>query len=175
MASLSRRPLRVGPAATASHPGDAVVDLSPVDAPAVELFGEGRWSLRDATGRDHTALLGEVLTTKSGRLVEVVVAGWRFELAVDDAARASLVERAQRTDNAQQRGGPLEVRAIIPGRIMAISVAVGDAVGTGQQLLVVEAMKMQNEVRAPRAGTVERIAPAIGDTVDLGDLLIVIG
>ncbi len=165
----------MGPAAAASHPGDAVVDLSPDDALTVEPFGEGRWSLHDATGRDHRALLGKVLAGQTGRIVEVVVAGWRFELAVDDAARAGLVERAQRTDNAQQGGGPLEVRAIIPGRIMEISVAVGDAVAAGQQLLVVEAMKMQNELRAPRAGTVERIVPGIGDTIDLGDLLVVIG
>jgi hypothetical protein len=50
----------------------------------------------------------------------------------------------------------------------------GDAVEGGQPLLVIEAMKMQNEVRAPRAGTVGRVAAAEGRPVELGDLLLVL-
>jgi biotin carboxyl carrier protein len=57
---------------------------------------------------------------------------------------------------------------------VAISVAAGDAVEAGQQILVVEAMKMQNELRAPREGAVERIGVAVGDTIEVGDLLVVI-
>jgi biotin carboxyl carrier protein len=55
-----------------------------------------------------------------------------------------------------------------------VSVAVGDSVQAGQELLVVEAMKMQNELRAPRAGIVERLAVAAGQTIELGDLLAVL-
>ncbi len=44
----------------------------------------------------------------------------------------------------------------------------------GQQLLVLEAMKMQNELRASRDGTVDRVAIAVGETVEVGDLLLVI-
>jgi biotin carboxyl carrier protein len=51
---------------------------------------------------------------------------------------------------------------------------VGDVVEAGRSLLVVEAMKMQNELRAPRAGTVERIAVGEGETIDNGDLLVVL-
>jgi biotin carboxyl carrier protein len=50
----------------------------------------------------------------------------------------------------------------------------GDPVGAGQQVLVLEAMKMQNELRAPRAGSVERVAVAVGENVEVGDLLMVI-
>jgi glutaconyl-CoA decarboxylase len=71
-------------------------------------------------------------------------------------------------------GGPVDVRAIIPGRIAAVSVASGDAVMAGQQMLVLEAMKMQNELRAPRDGTVDRLAVAVGENVEVGDLLLVI-
>ena len=71
-------------------------------------------------------------------------------------------------------GGPLDVRAIIPGRVVDCRVAEGDAVEAGQQLLVIEAMKMQNELRSPRAGIVERIAVGAGQTVDLGALLLVL-
>jgi biotin carboxyl carrier protein len=53
-------------------------------------------------------------------------------------------------------------------------VAVGDVVVAGQQLLVVDAMKMQNELRAPRDGTVERVGVAPGVTIEVGDVLVVI-
>jgi biotin carboxyl carrier protein len=63
---------------------------------------------------------------------------------------------------------------MIPGRVATVSVAPGDVVAAGQTLLVVEAMKMQNELRAPRDGTVERVAVGAGETIDLGDLLLVL-
>ena len=44
----------------------------------------------------------------------------------------------------------------------------------GQQLLVVEAMKMQNELRAPRDGTIDRVGVSVGVTIEIGDLLVVI-
>ena len=69
---------------------------------------------------------------------------------------------------------PTVIRAIIPGRVATIRVAVGDVVEAGQGILVVEAMKMQNELRAPRAGTIDRVAVAEGQTIDNGDLLAVL-
>jgi biotin carboxyl carrier protein len=110
------------------------------------------------------------------RLVEVVVDGWRFELLVEDESRAALRERASRDRTAAgAAGGPLEIRAIIPGRVVAVAVAPGDTVEAGQTLLAVEAMKMQNELRAPRAGTVTRVPAAAGATVEVGDVLVVLG
>lgn len=109
------------------------------------------------------------------RSVEVVVDGWRFELLVEDEARAALRERASRDRTAAgAAGGPLEIRAIIPGRIASVAVAPGDAVEVGQTLLAVEAMKMQNELRAPRAGTVTHVPVGAGSTVELGDVLVVL-
>jgi biotin carboxyl carrier protein len=110
------------------------------------------------------------------RSVEVVVDGWRFDTIVEDAARADLRERATR-DRAGglAGGGPLEIRAIIPGRVVEVRVMADDAVEASQALLVVEAMKMQNELRAPRAGTVQRVAVAAGTTVEVGDLLVILG
>ena len=66
------------------------------------------------------------------------------------------------------------MRAIIPGRVVSVSVAPGDEVVAGQQLLVVEAMKMQNELHAPRAGTVSSVAAGTGRTIEVGDLLLVL-
>ena len=110
-------------------------------------------------GLDHGAL-------------EVVVDGWRFELVVEDAERAALRDRATSARAAASVDGPLDIRAIIPGRVASVGVVAGDAVTAGSRLLAVEAMKMENDVRAPRDGVVERVAVAAGETVDLGDLLV---
>jgi biotin carboxyl carrier protein len=108
------------------------------------------------------------------RRVEVVVDGWRFELDVESDARARLRERATSARAESGKGGPSELRAIIPGRVVSVDVAEGDPVEAGGRLLVLEAMKMQNEVRAPRAGTVAKLAVGPGQTVELGDVLLVI-
>jgi pyruvate carboxylase len=59
--------------------------------------------------------------------------------------------------------------------VASVAVAPGDDVAAGQQLLVIEAMKMQNELRAPRDGRVERVAVGAGTRVELGELLVVLG
>ena len=105
---------------------------------------------------------------------EVVVNGWRVEVEVEAAARAALRERARRGRGVAGQSGPIEVRAIIPGVVVSVSAMAGDAVTAGQQLLVVEAMKMQNELRAPWDGMVERVAVGPGETVEVGDVLIVL-
>ena len=106
--------------------------------------------------------------------LEVVVAGWQFELEVEDADLADLRDRATKDRGAVIHDGPTEVRAIIPGRVISVDVTVGDVVTAGQRLLAVEAMKMENELRAPREGTIERVATAIGQTVEPGAILVVI-
>jgi biotin carboxyl carrier protein len=128
-----------------------------------------------ATG--HRTIVGQIgaMDPAGRRALEVVVDGWRFEFDIEDDARAELRERASRERSAGLGAGePLEIRAIIPGRIASVAVTAGDLVEQGQTLLAVEAMKMQNELRAPRAGTVSRVAAAAGTTVELGDLLVVL-
>lgn len=105
---------------------------------------------------------------------EVVVDGWRIEVEIESERRASLRERARRGREETARGGPTEVRAIIPGQVVAVSIVPGDSVVAGQQLLVVEAMKMQNELRAPRDGVVSKVAVGPGRTIEVGDLLLVL-
>ena len=105
---------------------------------------------------------------------EVVVGGWRVEVEIEAASRAALRERARRGREEMAHSGPTEVHATIPGVIVSVSVTPGDAVSAGQQLLVVEAMKMQNELRAPRDGSIERVAVVVGQTIEVGDLLLVI-
>jgi biotin carboxyl carrier protein len=68
--------------------------------------------------------------------------------------------------------GRQQIVAPMPGKIVRILVKPGDAVESGQGLLVVEAMKMQNEIRSPKSGKVEKIAAKEGDTVNSGDVLL---
>jgi biotin carboxyl carrier protein len=105
---------------------------------------------------------------------EVMVDGWRVVVAVESEQRASLRERARRGRGESIRGGRTELRAVIPGRIVSVSVAPGDAVILGQPVLVVEAMKMQNEIRAPRDGVVASVETGSGRTIEVGDLLLVL-
>jgi biotin carboxyl carrier protein len=105
---------------------------------------------------------------------EVVVGGWSIAVEVESERRASLRERARHGREVTAHRGPTEIRAIIPGRILSVSIVPGDAVVAGQQLLVVEAMKMQNELRAPRDGVVSNVAVGPGGTIEVGDLLLVL-
>ena len=158
-----------------SGPAGAADRAASLDRPALRWLDAGHAT--SGTGEaSHRVLLeppGAIGPT-GRREREVVVDGWRFVLEVEPERLARLREKAARGSAKGGHGGPLEVRAIIPGRVVAISVAVGDQVAAGQQLLIIEAMKMQNELRAPRAGVVERLAVASGQTVDLGTLLLVL-
>ncbi len=157
---------------------EPIVDGEQVAA-RLERFDDGRVRL---TLDDHgeplslAIVVGEARADRArGTVVrEVVVRGWRIEVEVEPERRALLRERARRGAGAQAHEGPLEVHAIIPGRVVAVSVKPGESVEAGQQLLVVEAMKMQNELRAPREGTIERLGVEAGQTIEVGDLLVVI-
>jgi biotin carboxyl carrier protein len=65
--------------------------------------------------------------------------------------------------------GPQDVAAVMPGRVVTILVAPGDSVEAGQGLVVLEAMKMENEVQSPKDGTVTAIHVAPGQTVENGE------
>jgi biotin carboxyl carrier protein len=182
MAPVTRR-LLVAPTPPGALPGDAAMefDLDGADRPQIEPSGTGTVTVRPrgADGPPDTPSVNAVFApprrSAGGAVsVEVVVDGWRFELTVEDAARARLRRRATRVPDATAASGPTEIRAIIPGRIAAIHVVAGDVVEAGQSLLVVEAMKMQNELRTSHGGTVERVAVGEGETIDNGDLLVVL-
>ena len=180
------RAVRVAVGRVSHIEGDPVVVVAPSpDGPVVDgkasaarlvSFDGAHASLVDEGGETTRIVLGPVeQRPRAGVEVrEVVVGGWRVVVELESERHASLRERARRGRTEGATGGPLDVRAIIPGRIVALNVAPGDAVTAGQQLLVLEAMKMQNELRAPRDGTVDRVAIAVGETVEVGDLLLVI-
>ena len=78
---------------------------------------------------------------------------------------------AKATHKAQGTEGSVKISAPMPGTILGIKVAIGDTVEKGQTLLILEAMKMENEIAAPEAGTVSSINVETGASVESGQLL----
>jgi acetyl/propionyl-CoA carboxylase alpha subunit len=77
------------------------------------------------------------------------------------------------SQGAASRGGKRRERvtAYMPGRVVSVLVGEGDAVRAGQGVLVLEAMKMQNEIQAEHEGTIKRVCVTAGQAVDAGDVL----
>jgi len=95
--------------------------------------------------------------------------GFRFEAeALDERARAI----RELTGAAAGASGPAPVVAPMPGMIVRIAAAVGDQVQPGQGLVVMEAMKMENELRATTAGTVRAILVQPGTAVEKGTVIL---
>ena len=141
---------------------------------SLRSFGGGRHQLQEGTARTRLVLEPDAPAPGGVRRREVLVDGFRFLVDVEPERVAALRERATSGRATAAHAGPLQVRAIIPGKVVAVSVRTGDAVTAGQQLLVVEAMKMQNELRAPRDGTIDRVGVSVGVNIEIGDLLVVI-
>ena len=80
--------------------------------------------------------------------------------------------RARSSTGSQE--GRQNIAAQMPGKVVRVLVAKGDAVKKGQGLIVVEAMKMQNELKSPKAGVVAEVKAADGATVAAGEILVVI-
>jgi biotin carboxyl carrier protein len=99
----------------------------------------------------------------------VVIEGVRREFVVDDPR--SLRGRRGVGETAS---GPRAVKAPMPGRVVRVLVNEGDEVAEQQGLIVIEAMKMQNELKAPRAGRIAKVAVAVDATVDAGAVLVVV-
>lgn len=76
-----------------------------------------------------------------------------------------------RRHGALEAEGRQQILAPMPGKIVRVLVQTGEKVQAGQGLLVVEAMKMQNEIRSPKSGTVERLLVKEGQPVNAGEVL----
>lgn len=105
-------------------------------------------------------------------LYTLALDGYRFAIdAVDERGRA-IREMARASAAA---AGPVPLKAPMPGLITRLLVAPGDTVTEGQGLVVMEAMKMENELRSPSAGTVKAIAAKPGTAVEKGAVLVELG
>ena len=124
-------------------------------------------------------------------IFSLIIDGVSHVADVDDDGGACVVEIGAETYSIQveeqtryiirTRGGAAgggagqTLKAPLPGKVTYVSVQVGDAVGPGHSLLVIEAMKMENELKATASGTVREVRVAAGQAVNAGDVLVVIG
>ena len=101
--------------------------------------------------------------------------GFRVIVGSDELA-VDLLETARVAAGAERRGpaGPARLLAPMPGRIVRVLAEPGQEVAAGQGLVVMEAMKMENELRSPRAGRLVEVRAREGQTVETGALLVVV-
>ena len=150
----------------------------------LELYhAEGRWSCRvDGRAVEVDAVLArpDVLSLRIGNKAYEVkcervaqdlhlwVGSTRFAAEVRDPR--SLRGRVRAVDD----HGPKKLTAPMPGKVVRVLVAQGTEVEAGTGLLVVEAMKMQNELKSPKKGTIQKILVSEGAAVNAGDVLAIV-
>lgn len=99
---------------------------------------------------------------------EITVNGHRFEFVIEDP------RQWKRSGGAEGAQGRAQITAPMPGKVVRLLVAVGDEVVAGRPVVVVEAMKMQNELKAPRDGRVTSVRVEKDQSVNAGTILLVI-
>jgi biotin carboxyl carrier protein len=124
-----------------------------------------------------------------GNFYSLLVGGASYEVSVEPEGASSwrvrhgAVEQEVAFTDPSRRGreelaaggaGPLQVTTLMPGKVVRVLVAEGDEVAAGQGLVVVEAMKMENEVVSPRAGRVSAVHVQPGQAVEAGGGLVLV-
>ncbi len=135
----------------------------PERAAQVEMAEPGVYSVL-MEGRSYEASVTE---TAAGLVV--TIDGYRFEIDARDPRRFARKAGGRGTEGVQTIAAPM------PGKVVRVLAAAGETVEAGQGLVVVEAMKMQNEMKALRAGKVLSLPAREGATVAAGEVLATIG
>jgi len=152
----------------------------------VSLSLDGELAAAEIDGRDYelevrTSGHGEYLLlrdtavykcrvrNKDSESFEVTLGGQSLEITVTDPKRLRRGQSAAGHDH-----GSAEIVSAMPGKVVRVLVEAGAKVEAGAGIIVVEAMKMQNEMKAPKAGVVVSINAEAGATVNAGDVLAVI-
>jgi biotin carboxyl carrier protein len=113
----------------------------------------------------------EVVIEERGGEYEVLMGGRLYEGEVlDERAQLMLSRRGGKAAET----GEVSIKSPMPGLIVAVPVAEGQAVTAGQTVIILESMKMQNELKAPRDGVVQRISVTAGQTVEQKKVLVTI-
>lgn len=119
-------------------------------------------------GKSYEAFIIEGL----GDELQVQLRGQQYSVVVEDERERRL--RAAGLGEVGGGPGEFQLKAPMPGLIVAVPVAEGQHVHKGDNLIILESMKMQNELRAPRDGVVARVAVVAGEGVDQNQVLIVL-
>ncbi|MBS1856368.1 MAG: biotin/lipoyl-binding protein [Acidobacteria bacterium] len=139
------------------------VDGEPERAAHVETPEPGVYSIL-IDGRSY-----DVFVSESPAGLAVTIDGFRFDVVVRDPRRWS------RTGAGGSGEGVQTIASPMPGKVVRVLAVEGDEVAPGQGIVVVEAMKMQNELKADRAGRVLALSTQEGATVAAGDVLATVG
>jgi biotin carboxyl carrier protein len=159
-ATIDGRTLRVD--VREEHDGSYIVKLDE-QALRVDARDAGRGLLSlIIEGQSHAAAV-----ERHAEGYTVVLGHQSFEVGFQEAAHG--LPSATKTAT-----GPAKLKAPMPGKIVRLLASVGADVTAGQGLVVMEAMKMENELKAPRAGRVKELPVQEGQTVDAGTLLAVV-
>jgi len=141
----------------------------------VALKGSGLTRTATVDGRTITVGLGDP-AEDGGRTVNVDGKLWEVRASGGAAAASPPARQAptQTTPAPARTVAPSKgaVTAQMTGRVLRVEVQPGDQVEQNALLLILEAMKMENEIRSPRAGTVKSVAAGVGDRVNAGDVLV---
>ncbi len=115
-------------------------------------------------GKSHT-----IRVERNGEGMRILLNGAVYDCTLHDPRSLRSRSRGSNADNAEKT-----VRASMPGKVVRLLAKAGESIAPGQGLLVIEAMKMQNEVRSAKGGVVKSLAVREGANVNAGDLLAVI-
>ena len=129
--------------------------------------------LRQAGPASYSVIIGhrafDLDVIRQGEEFVVVSRRGATRLTLEDARR-----RLMHSQGSREVSGKAQMRAMMPGRVLSVAVKVGDEVTANQGVMVIEAMKMENELKSPKAGKVVEVKVTAGQTVEKGELLIVI-
>ncbi len=145
-------------------PGAVVVDGESVTADLARIPGEDVYNLL-LDGASHRILANG----RGSGAWDLHLGGGLVQTEAVDERTKVIREMTARTAGPS---GPKPIKAPMPGLVVKIEVAEGDAVREGQGVVIVEAMKMENELKAQAAGVVAKIHVAAGDTVEKDQVLI---
>jgi biotin carboxyl carrier protein len=143
---------------------------TPATSPQLQSNIGGRYSLLIA-GKSYEILAHRVIKPDvTGYHYEVVVAGQRFEITVEDEREKTLAGSI----HGAHESGEAMVRAPMPGLVLGLPMDPGAIVERGQTVVILEAMKMENDLASPISGKVKEIKVSKGQTVNQGDVLVVV-
>jgi len=153
------------------------VEIEEVDKSIYRVSVDGNEFMVDGKKTGHTNF--SLIVDNRSFEIEVDHKGDEYRVLVDGRSyRVNLMDERRVRASGGPAGGALAGRQTVsvpmPGKVIAILVSEGDTVEKGQGLVIVEAMKMENEVRSPIAGEVKEIKVKQGDTVEGGAALLII-
>ena len=160
------------------------IELEPAAATPSSPMGESKYRVR-LNGQENTVSCirtsegsmslivngesFEVHCSRNADSMQIALRGAIYECMVSDPRSLRTRKKAGLTDSGQQK-----LTASMPGKVVRIISAVGDQIKAGQGILVIEAMKMQNEVRSPKDGQLKKLLVGQGANVVAGEVLAII-